>query len=286
MSRTRPSEEGRSATSSGRACSKYERGLSCGSAEIRQLARYACRVLPRFDRRQLVLIGVCGAVQLVVVVLVAAKQPTSGALAIVAALVLAPVAVAGVAVAAARLAGGWFGVAASVVLLLLPLVGHRFVIPVDRADYDRHALPALLGLHAPGMLALGVAAVWAIALLPERLAAGLGVVGLVVALVVWSPGALGDVKPMLHETAWSVAFAEWIVVASVAAAVLRRPYAGAAVACIALSAILRAAHQPYDDAGFWRALAPLAPAGGILLASLALLLPRRSPESRPAPVGS
>jgi hypothetical protein len=239
-------------------------------------------VLPRFDRRQLVLIGVCGAVQLVVVVLVAAKQPTSGALAIVAALVLAPVAVAGVAVAAARLAGGWFGVAASVVLLLLPLVGHRFVIPVDRADYDRHALPALLGLHAPGMLALGVAAVWAIALLPERLAAGLGVVGLVVALVVWSPGALGDVKPMLHETAWSVALPQWVVVAAIAGATFRRPFLGIAFATAAAAVILRAAHEPYGHTGFgfWRALPPLVPVGAVLMSSLLFLVPHL--RARPA----
>src|SRR6185437_15253521 len=109
-SRTRPSEAGSRATSSGRACSKYERGFACGSAEIRQLARYACRVLPRFDRRQLVLLGLCSAAQLLVVTLVSAKQPTSGTLAIIAALALAPVAVAGVAAAAARVAGTWFGV--------------------------------------------------------------------------------------------------------------------------------------------------------------------------------
>jgi hypothetical protein len=243
-------------------------------------------VLPSFDRRQRLTLAACAAVQVLVVAAVAATQPNAGAASVAVALVLAPAAVAGVGATATRLAGGRFPAAAAGAYVLLPLLGNRFLLAPYRGAFDRDALPALVGLQATWWFALGVALVVAASILPERVAAAAGLALLVAALLAWSPGALGDVKPMLHETAWSVAFAEWIVVASVAAAVLRRPYAGAAVACIALSAILRAAHQPYDDAGFWRALAPLAPAGGILLASLALLLPRRSPESRPAPVGS
>lgn len=239
-------------------------------------------MLPRFDRRQLVLLGLCSAAQLLVVTLVSAKQPTSGTLAIIAALALAPVAVAGVAAAAARVAGTWFGVAAAVVLVLMPLIGNRFVIPVDRPDYDRHALPALVGLHTPGMLALGVAAVWAIALLPALVSAGLGVIGLAVALIVWSPGALGDVKPMLHETAWSVALPQWVIVATIAGAIFRRPSLGIALGGAAVTVILRAAHEPYGHTGFgfWRALAPLVPVGAVLMSSLLFLVPRL--RTRPA----
>jgi len=215
-------------------------------------------------------------VQVLVVTVVAATQPTSGTFAVVAAIVLAPLAVAGVAVTGARLAGPWFGVAAAVVLLFVPFLGNRFVIPADRGEYDRHALPALLGLHAPGLLALGVAAVWAIGLLPEIAAAVLGVVGLIVALFVWSPGALGDVKPMLHETAWSVALPQWVVAAAILGAIFRRPLLGVALGTAALAVILRAAHQPFGHAGFgfWRALPSLVPVGAVLLSSLWLLVPR------------
>ncbi|HZU20853.1 MAG TPA: hypothetical protein VE982_06515 [Gaiellaceae bacterium] len=241
-------------------------------------------MLPRFDRRHWLWLGACVAAQIAVVAGTAAAEPTSGAAAVVAALLLAPVAVVVVASAAARLAGGRFPAAAATVYVLLPFLANRLVLGPSRGAFDRHALPALVGTRSTWLLALGIAAAALAAALPERAAAACGGAALVASLVVWSPSRLGALQPFLHETAWSVAFPEWLLVATVAAAVLRRPLLGAAVACFAVSVILRAAHHPLDGAGFWRSLAPLAPLGGVLLSSLWLLVPRLRPAfaRRPA----
>jgi hypothetical protein len=222
-------------------------------------------------------VAACAIAEIVVVAVTAATQPTSGALAVLAALVLAPVAVVAVARAAARFAGGRFPLAAAIVYVLLPFIGNRFVLGQYRAAYDRNALPALVGLQHTGLFALGVLAVAAAALAPERVAAAAGAVVLVVALVVWHPSGLGDVQPFLHETAYSVALPEWVLAASIVALVLRRPYLGAAVGCLAIAAVLRAAQQPLDDQGFWRELGVLAPLGAVLLSGLWLLVPRLRP---------
>lgn len=231
-------------------------------------------MLPRFDRPQRAALGACVVAQLLVVAVVAGQEPTSGPAAVVAALVLAPLAVLGVATTAARFAGSWFAVAAAAVFVLLPFIGNRFQLAGYRRPFDEHAFPALVGTQATWLLALGVAAVAVAAVLPERLAAALGAAGVLVAAIVWSPGALGDLKPLLHETAWSVALPEWLVVAAIAGAAFRRPYLGSALGCFAAVIILRAAHRPYDEAGFWRALAPLVPCGAVLVSSLWLLVPR------------
>ncbi|MGZ4333690.1 MAG: hypothetical protein ACXVRJ_05390 [Gaiellaceae bacterium] len=223
------------------------------------------------------LVAGCGLAAIVVVLAVAATQPTSGAPAVVAAVVLAPLGVLSAAATASRLGGARFAGAAAVVYVALPLLANRFMLGTDRGTFDRHALPALVGVQATWVFALGVAAVAATALLPERLLLAGAATGLVAGIVAWSPGAVGDVPPMLHETAYSVALAEWLVVATIAGAVLRRPFLGGALACAAVVAILRAAHQPFDDAGFWRALGPLVPAGAVLIASLGLLVPRLGP---------
>jgi hypothetical protein len=239
-------------------------------------------VLGLFDRRQARVPAACAAAQLLVVIAVAATQPTSGAVSVAVAIVLAPLSVLSVAAAAARLSRGRFPSAAAIAFVLLPLFANRFVLGPYRGAFDSHALPALVGLQATGWFALGVLLVAIVAVAPERIVAAAAAAALVAALFAWSPGALGDVRPMLHESAWSVALAEWVVAATIVAAVLRRPYVGVSLGCIVVAAILRASHQPYDDAGFWRALAPLAPAGGVLLASLSLLVPTRGPEPRAA----
>jgi hypothetical protein len=234
-------------------------------------------VLPRFDRRQALVLGICVVLQLLAVVAVALREPRSGGVAVVAALLLAPLAVLGVATTAARFADGWFAIAASGVFVLLPFLTNRLLLAPHRSEFDRHALPALVGTQSTWLLAIGVAAVALAAFLPERVAAGAGLVGLAVAAIVWSPSALGDLQPLLHETAWSVAFPEWLLVATIAGVVFRRPYLGTALGCLAVAVVLRGAHQPDDNSGFWRALAPLVPSGAVLLSSLWLLVPRLRP---------
>jgi hypothetical protein len=227
------------------------------------------------------IVAACALAQIVVVLAVAAREPTSGALAVVAAVVLAPVAVVGAATTARRFAGGRFPAVAAAVFVLLPFLARLFLLAPQRPAFDRFALPALVGVQETGVFAAGVAAVLVTALAPELVAAAAGTVALVVALIVWSLGAIGDLQPLLHETAWSVALSEWLVVATIAAVVLRRPLLGAALGCVAVAAILRAAHQPFGDAGFWRALAPVVPVGAVLVSALWLLVPRLRPaESR------
>jgi hypothetical protein len=235
------------------------------------------------QRRLLLPVAVCALAQTILVLGVAATQPTAGGLAVAAAVVLGVVAVAAAAAAGARLAAGWFPVATAACVVLLPLLGNRFVLAPDRADYDRRALPALVGTQATGAFALGVLGIVLVAVLPELAVGALGVVVVVVALVVWSPGALGGVRPMLHEHAYSVALPEWLVVATIVAALLRRPLLGLGLGGLAVATILRAAHEPFAAAGFWRGLGPLAPAGGVLLASLWLLVPRLRSAARPTP---
>jgi hypothetical protein len=228
----------------------------------------------------------CAAVQLVLVAVIAARQPTDGGLAVAAALVLAPVGIAAAALTADRLASGWFPACAAVVYVLLPFLANRFVLGPHRAAFDRHALPALVGVQETGLLAVGAAAAVLAATAPELAAAAAGAVVLVAALVARSPGALGDVKPMLHETAWSTALPEWLAVATIAAVVLRRPLLGAGIGCFAAAVTLYASHRLGGEASFWRALAPLVPLGAVLVSSLWLLVPplpwRLRRDARPA----
>jgi hypothetical protein len=273
MSSTRPSRAGSSATSSGRACSKYDSGFDVEDG-IRQLAGYAWPVRAPLDARNLPAIAGCIVAELVVVAVVALEEPTSGALAVVAALVLAPVAVASAAAAAGRLARGRFPVAAAVVYVLLPLAANRFVLASSRPAFDRSALPTLVGTQHTWLLAVGILAAVLAATLPERAAAAVGAGMLVASIVVWGTGALGGVQTLLHETGWSVAFPEWLLVATIVAAVLRRPYLGAALGCFAVCVVLRAAHHTNGVGAFWSALAPLVPVGAVLVSSLWLLVPR------------
>jgi len=235
------------------------------------------------ERRRGVILAAALAAELVVIG-VAHEEPTSGAAAVVAALVLAPAAVLAVARAAGRLAGGWFAPAAAAVYAVLPLAANRVLLPEYRPVFDAHALPALVGLQSTWMLALGIALVAAIGFAPRRANAAGAVVLVVAAAAVWGLGDVSQLQSRLHETAWSVALTEWLVVASILAAMLRSPAAGGALGAVLVAAILRASHQPYDDGTFWRELAPAAPAAAVLVSSLALLVPRLRPARRaPAP---
>jgi hypothetical protein len=240
-------------------------------------------VVPELLRRQRIAVGALAAAELVVVALVAATQPTDGALSVVAALVLAPVAVAATAALAGRIGSDRFGVGAAAVYVLLPLLGNRYMLPTYRGTFDARALPPLVGVQHTLVFALGVAAAVAVVLAPRAFAAAGGALAFVVTAVVWQFAGVGQLRPGLHETVWSIAFIEWLLLAGILAALLRAPLLGLAVGGWLSAAILWGAHRGYGDAVFWRSLAVALPAGAVLLSSLALLAPRLRPAGSRAP---
>jgi hypothetical protein len=229
--------------------------------------------------RPLVAVAACAAAALAVTAVVAATEPTSSSIATVAALLLAPVGATVAALAATRLAGAWYGAAAAAIYALLPLLANRFMLPEYRSTFDRRALPGLVGLHSPWILALGIALTAAAALAPARVAAAAGIVGAAAALVVWG-GSLGALPPALHESVWSVTFLEWLLAAGILGMVLRRWERGAAFGGLLVAAVAWAAHRGYDDGEFWRSLAVAMPSAAVCLCSPALLVPRFRPVSR------
>jgi hypothetical protein len=238
------------------------------------------------ERRRLLTVAVLAAE--LVVVGIAATQPTDGVLSVIVAVLLAPLAVLAVARTAARLAPGWFPVAAAFTYTVLPLAANRFFLPGYRPTFDRQALPALVGLQATWAFALGVLILVAISVVPRGVAATGAVVALVAAVVVWGLGDLGIWQPNVHETGWSVALPEWLLVASVLGAMLRSPAIGGALAAVVVAALLHATHEPYGTGEFWRAFGVAAPSAAVLVSSVALLVPplRRAraegPEQQPA----
>ncbi len=145
-------------------------------------------------------------------------------------------------------------------------------------------MPAILGLQATGVFAVGIALAVAVAAavrfsLPAAAAAG--VLAAVVSLALWG-GSLGALRPGLHETAWSVALCEWVAAAGMLGALLRRPFPGAALSGWLVAAIAWGAHRGYPDEAFWRSLAVAGPAIGVVLSSLGLLVPRTLWARRPA----
>lgn len=240
-------------------------------------------MVPELLGRQRVAIGALVAAAIVVVALVAATQATDGAVSVVVALVLAPVAVAATAVLGGKLGGDRFAVGAAAVYVVLPLLANRFMLPTYRGTFDARALPALVGVQHTVVFALGVAAAIACLLLPRAVAAAGGVLAFVVTAAVWQFAGLGQLEPGLHESVWSIALVEWVLLAGLLGALLRAPLVGLAVGGWLLAAILWGAHRGYTDAVFWRSLAVAVPAGALVLSSLALLAPRLRPAGRRAP---
>jgi hypothetical protein len=217
----------------------------------------------------------------------AADRPHGGALSVVVALLLAPVAMWCVVTLGARLAGPRFGLAAGVVYLLLPFVG-RFYFYGGFVDvYKREIAPALVGTRSTGWFALGVAVALALALDRRRVTAAAGAVALVVALVLWVDTDWTTLYDNFHETAWSPTLISLLPIACVLAVGLRSPELATALAGWIGFFILRGIHQPYADGGFWKSLAAATPGAALLLTSLALLVPPlgspRSREPAPAP---
>jgi hypothetical protein len=233
-------------------------------------------VVPRVLARQRVGLGALALADAVVVAAVAAAhKPAAGAL--VVALLLAPVAVGATATIAARIGGDRFAVWSAALLVLLPLLGNRYMLSTYRGTFDSRALPSLVGTRHTGVFALGVGIAVIVGLAPRLAAAAGGATALVVAAAIWQFDGVGALGPGLHETVWSITLLEWLVVAGILGVALRSPLLAAAVGGWLLAGLLWAAHEGYHGAVFWRSLALAAPAAAVLLSSLALLVPRLQP---------
>ncbi len=236
--------------------------------------------------RQGVVVAGLAVTALVVVALVAATQATDGAVSVVVALLLAPVAVGATARIGHRIAGARFAIGAAAVYVVLPFLANRFMLFDYRATFDAHALPALVGVQHTWVFAVGVAAAVAIAVLPRAFAAAGGLLAFVISAAVWQFAGVGRLQPAFHESVWSVALLEWLLFAGILGALLRAPLLALAVGGWLLAAILWGAHRGYADAVFWQSLAIAVPAGALVLSSLALLVPRLRPARRREPAPS
>ncbi len=203
---------------------------------------------------------------------------------VVAAVVLSAAACVAAGALGRRVAGRSHGTAAQWMYVLLPAFGYLYSLGTYRHTFVHGGLPQLVGLHEPWWLALGVAIAAVAAFAPEASVGALGVIAVVVAVFGWGTAGLTGLRNGLHETAWSVAFGEWVFVAGVVGVAIRRPLAALGLGGWTAAAIVGAAHAGYGaDGEFWRALAPATPALAVLLTSIALLLPRLRWTRRPAP---
>jgi hypothetical protein len=212
--------------------------------------------------------------ELVVVAVSAHRYGTGGFLPTAGALVLAPLAVVSTAFAGRRLAGPRFGELAAVVYVALPGIGDAYALSTYRSTYLHRAEPWLLGLHSTGWLAVTILVALGLALLPEIALPAVGIALTIVALVCYGTDDLSAIRLGLHETAWSIAAAEWFLIAGVLGTAWRSWRFGIGFAGVVVFWLLRAAHAGYDDAAFWRELAPATTAAALLLSAPVLLLPR------------
>jgi hypothetical protein len=222
------------------------------------------------------------AAEVAVVVLIAHRYGTDGALSTIVALVLAPVAVLLTAALARRSAGRAYAVAAAAVYVVLPLLASRFMLPAYRPVFDREALPDLVGLRGTGWFALGLLVTAVLAFAPRRAAAAAGVVAALVAFAVWGTGGVSTLRGDLHETAWSITLLEWLLVAGVIGLARRDPWRAAAAGGWIVALALHAAHEGYGHSAFWQSLSAGAPTVAVLLSALGLLVPPlRARTARP-----
>jgi hypothetical protein len=206
---------------------------------------------------------------MLVVAVVAAAYGSDGALNVVAALLLAPVAVALTRRLGRRLAGERFGVAAAIVYILLPLLGRFYALSTYRHTFTHEAVPNLVGLRGTPWFALGLA-LTVLALV--RVSSILFVAGAIVSLLMGT-GELAGVRAGLHETAWSVTMLAWLGIAGVIGAARKSIAIGSTLAGWLVLAVLHAARQGYPDAAFWQSLSVATPAIAVTLTSLGLLVP-------------
>jgi hypothetical protein len=226
-------------------------------------------------------VGACCLAAVIETAVVARQLGSGGTGDVAAALVLAAVTPLGVALAARRMRGGWFPVIAAATYVGLPLIAVRYFFAAYRHVYVHQALPWLLGLERPLVLASGLAIVAGAALAPRFVFALSGLGAFIAALAVWGTSRVDAVRlGGLHETAWSLGIAEWLVLAGALGAILASPLLGVGVGGWLALLFLRATHDPYATGAFWRQLAPAAPALAILTSSIWLLVP---PLPRPRP---
>jgi hypothetical protein len=215
--------------------------------------------------------------------LLAATHPTDGAVPVVVALALAPVAVCSIVAIGERLAGSHFAVAAAIVYVLLPFAGRFLYYGPFVEIYRDHVAPALVGLRSTGWFTLGIAISVAVAIVPLRAAAVAGIAVFAVALVLWVDTDWTRLYDNFHETTWSPTLLSLLPFACVLAVGLRSPALAAALGGWIGFFILRGADRSYTDGGFWLSLAAAAPAAALLLTSLGLLVPRLRPAHASAP---
>jgi hypothetical protein len=225
------------------------------------------------------LAGAAAAAQALLALVVGMRYGHDGALGLVAALVLGPLAVLGTARLAERIGGRGFAAGAAWTFVLLPLVATTFFVRGFRPTWLHEVLPQLVGARAPGWYALGAAIVIVVSFVPARIAAACGAVAAVIALVAYDFGALGDVRVGIHETGWSVSLAEWLPLAGAIGAARRAPLLAVFLGGWLALFVLHGASEGYGGGAFWAALAPALPAAALLVSSLALLVPRLRPAS-------
>lgn len=218
------------------------------------------------------------AIEMVLVAAIAARYGSDGALSVIVALLVAPVAVYLTWALARRLAGRRFALGAATVYVLLPGLASLSMLGVYRSTFAHGALPDIVGLRATPWFLLGL--VLALAALTRFSAPAFLVVGVVWLSLGWHD--LGAIKIGLHETAWSITMLEWFSLASVFGAARRSILRAVVLGGWLAFAIGHAARQGYDGTAFWQSLSIATPAIAVLLSSLWLLVPRL----RPAPAAT
>jgi len=239
---------------------------------------------PLPGRRALLALGLASIVS---VLLVGRHAGTAFGWSTIAAIALAPIAVTSVAALAHRAAGPRFAVAAGIVYVILPFAGRLYFYGAFLDPYDHRVVPAFVGLERTGWFALGVAVCAATVVLPERVAAALGLLGAAVAAVAWVDVSWTGLFGNFHESTWSPTLLSFLPVAATLGLAFRRPWLAAAVSGWLAVLVLRGAHRTYTSGGFWLSLAAAAPQIALLLTSVALLVPplrlRRFPAVRRDP---
>jgi hypothetical protein len=227
-------------------------------------------VVPRkLPHLRLTLVALAAA-DVLVVAWIAARYGNDGALSVVLALALAPVAVTLTWLLAAKLAGPRFADAAAGIYVILPALGAHFALAPYRSTFTRQAIPDLVGLRATGWFAAGLAI--AVVALRRESAPLLAVAGAVLLARGWSD--LGGIRSVgLHETTWSITLIEYLPLAGLIGAGRRSWLRAAGLGGWLAAAVGHAATQGYDHAAFWQSLAIATPAIAVIVTSLWLLVP-------------
>jgi hypothetical protein len=224
--------------------------------------------------RSLTWVAIGCAAELVSQLTVLAETSSASVLATTAAIVLGQITVVGIAFSGRRLSGPRFGTAAAVVYAVLPVLGIAYSLTTYRHTFVHEALPSLVGLRHPLVFAVGAATAVVFAFAPRQPLGLAGICAGVAALAIWGVGPLSDIRNGLHETAWSITFAEWALVAGILGVARRSGLFAVGLGGWIVFVLLRASAKGYADAAFWKGLAPATPALALLLSALWFLVPR------------